>query len=75
MGISLLELKSHICIRNLLTSRNLQFVFNDRIGTKFKQKATNRLVMSTSIASAFCTNGGIARLSTLSNRVRGSMPT
>lgn len=43
------------------------------MGTKFKLNDTNRFVISTSIASAFCTNGGSARLSSLSNRVCGSI--
>lgn len=46
-----------------LTSKNLQWVFSDLIGTKFKLNDTNRLVHSTSNASIFSKIGGIDRRS------------
>lgn len=57
----------------ILTSKNLQCVFSDRIGTKFKLNDTNLFVHSTSNASSFSRNGGISLFSTLSFFVRLSI--
>lgn len=46
-----------------LTSKNLQWVFSDLIGTKFKLNDTNRLVHSTSLTRIFSKIGGIDRFS------------
>lgn len=54
-----------------LTSRNLQWVFSDLIGTKFKLNETNRFVRSTSSASNFCSGCGMFRFS--SSLVFGSI--